>query len=60
MRARLFRIKVGATNDGTTAPTAGARDELVVEEEVAAFLMGQRAAEIIEVIESPDGEAPAE
>jgi hypothetical protein len=61
--ARLFRIRMRpgramltANNDGTDMPSAGSGEEVVVAEEVASFLVRQRAAEIIEVIEpeNPD------
>ena len=49
-----------ATNDGTEAPSASSGEEVVVAEEVAAFLVRQRAAEVIEVIEPGDGDSEAE
>jgi hypothetical protein len=67
MAQRFFRIKMrpgrallGATNDGTHAAQAGADDEVVVPEDTAAFLVRNRAAKVIEVVErvedSPDRE----
>ena len=48
-----------ATSDESEAGTsAAAEDELVVSEEVAAFLVRQRAAQIIEVIEPDDSYDP--
>ena len=38
------------TKDGTDAPQAGAGDEVVVPEHTAAFLVRNRAAEVIEVV----------
>jgi len=40
-----------ASNDGTQTPSASSGEEVVVSEEVAAFLVRQRAAHIAEVIE---------
>lgn len=45
-----------STSDGSRAYSASANDEIVVPEVVAAFLVRQRAAEILEVIPPPDGE----
>ena len=57
---RPGRALLGATHDGTDAPQAGADEEVVVSEHTAAFLVRNRAAEVIEVIEqgedSPDKE----
>jgi hypothetical protein len=65
--ARLFRLRMRpgramltATNDGTEAPSASSGDEVIVAEEVAAFLVRQRAAEVIEVIEPGDPDPEAE
>ena len=65
--ARLFRLRMRpgramltATNDGTEAPSASSGDEVIVSEEVAAFLVRQRAAEVIEVIEPGDPDPEAE
>lgn len=49
-----------ATNDGTEAPSASSGEEVIVAEEVAAFLVRQRAAEVIEVIEPGDPDPEAE
>jgi hypothetical protein len=46
-----------AANDGSDTPTAESGEEVVVAEDVAAFLVRQRAATIIHVIE-PDGSQP--
>jgi hypothetical protein len=43
-----------ATDDGTDAPYASSGEEVVVAEEVAAFLVRQRAAVVIEIIEGGD------
>jgi len=52
---RPGRSMISATNDGSDAPSAGAGEEVVVAEEAAAFLIRERAAEIVEVIEpQPD------
>lgn len=59
VRMRPGRAVLTATNDGTEAPSASSGEEVVVAEKVAAFLVRQRAADVIEVIEpaDPDGEA---
>jgi hypothetical protein len=49
-----------ATNDGTDAPSASSGKEVVVAEEVAAFLVRQRAADVIEVIQPHDPDREAE
>jgi hypothetical protein len=55
---RPGRAVVGfSSNQAESAPSASAGNEIVIPEESAAFLIRQRAAEIIEVIEgSSDGE----
>jgi hypothetical protein len=45
-----------SANDGSETPSAEPGGEVVVSEEVAAFLVRQRAAEIIEVIEPDDSD----
>ena len=47
---------LSATSDPRREPpaTAGAEDEVVVSEEAAAFLVRQRAADIVEIIESDE------
>ena len=45
-----------ARNDGGKTPSGSGCEEVVVREGVAAFLVRQRAAEIIEVIERDDPE----
>ena len=64
---RLFKIRLRpgramftATNDGTEAPAASSGEEVIVAEEVAAFLVRQRAAEVIEVIKQGSGDSEAE
>jgi hypothetical protein len=42
-----------ATRGGAGGQAAQAGDELVVSESTAAFLLRQRAAEVIEIIEAP-------
>jgi hypothetical protein len=58
IRMRPGSDMLAATNDGTDAPSASPGEEVVVAEKVAAFLVRQRAAVIIEIIEAddPDGE----
>jgi hypothetical protein len=46
-----------ATDDGTEAPSALSGEEVIVAEEVAAFLVRQRAAEVIEDIEPGNGDS---
>jgi hypothetical protein len=48
---------ISSANDGTDGHSASTGDELVVTEQVAAFLVRQRAAEIAEVLESFEQEA---
>lgn len=64
---RLFKIKMSpgralitASNDGADTPAAAAAEEVVVGEHVAAFLLRQRAAEIIEIIEPSDRDPSVE
>ncbi|HZD87758.1 MAG TPA: hypothetical protein VE088_07110 [Gaiellaceae bacterium] len=64
MASRLFKIRmrpgaalVGLTNDGTDAPQAVGDEEVLVSEQVAAFLVRGRAAEVVEVIEQPEDDA---
>ena len=47
-----------ATSDPRREPPveAGAEEEVVVSEHVAAFLVRQRAADIVEVVESGEGD----
>jgi hypothetical protein len=65
---RLFRLRMrpgramltASSDPERESPTAaGGGEEVVVSEETAAFLVRQRAAEIVEVIESGDGEHPS-
>ena len=49
-----------ATNDGTEAPSASSGDEIIVAEKVAAFLVRQHSAVVIEVIEPGDPDPEAE
>ena len=53
---RPGRALLGMTSDGTAPPRAGSEEEVVVPEHTAAFLVRQRAAEVIEVVE-PSEEA---
>jgi hypothetical protein len=45
---------LAATNEGSEAPSASSGEEVVVAEGVAAFLVRERAAEVIKVIEPAD------
>ena len=65
---RLFRLKLRrgramltATSDPAreTPTSAGAGEEVVVSEQTAVFLVGQRAAEIVEIIETGEGHEQA-
>ncbi len=53
---------VSASSDPEREPptSAGAGDEVIVSEEAAAFLVRQRAAEIVEVIEPSEKDRTAE
>ena len=54
---RPGRALLGMTSDGTEPPRAGSEEEVVVPEHTAGFLVRQRAAEVIEVVEpSEDAE----
>lgn len=66
---RMFRLRMRPGSAMLTAisgperepgTSAVARDEIVVSEEVAAFLIRQRAAHIVEVIESTESDHPAQ
>ncbi len=48
------------TKDGTDAPQAGAGEEVVVSEHTAAFLVRNRAAEVIEVVEQGEDDPEKE
>jgi hypothetical protein len=50
---RSGRALLGMTSDGTDPPRAGSKEEIVVPEHTAAFLVRRRAAEVIEVVEPP-------
>jgi hypothetical protein len=61
MTDRLFKIKMrrgrallGMTNDGSDAPRAGSAGAVVVDEHTAAFLVRNRAATVVEVVETTD------
>jgi len=45
---------ISATNDGSDVPSPHAGQEAIVSEKAAAFLVRERAAEVIEVIEQSD------
>jgi hypothetical protein len=63
LRMRPGRSVLTASADPVLEPgtSAGAGDEVVVSEEVAAFLVRQRAADIVEVIDvTPDPRADAQ
>jgi hypothetical protein len=58
MAERLFKVRMrrghallGMTNDGSKAPRADSEEEVVVSEHMAAFLVRNRAAKVIEVVE---------
>jgi hypothetical protein len=53
---RLGRAMLTSANDGSETPSAEPGGEVVVSEEVAAFLVRQRAAEVFEVIEPDDSD----
>jgi hypothetical protein len=57
---RPGRAFLGATNDGTEPPQAAAGEDAVVTETVAAFLVRQRAAVIVEIIEPSEDVPEAE
>jgi len=57
---RPGRAMLTATDDGTEAPSASSGDEVIVAEEVAAFLVRQRAAIVIDLIEPGDPNPEAE
>jgi hypothetical protein len=58
LRLRPGRAMLTATSDPRREPPveAGAEEEVVVSEHVAAFLVRQRAADIVEVVESGEGD----
>jgi hypothetical protein len=58
LRMRAGRSMLTASSDPEleAATSAAAGDEVVVSEETAAFLVRQRAADIVEVIETPPGD----
>ena len=60
IRMRPGRAMMTATSDGAEAPSASPGDEVVVAEEVAAFLVRQRAADVIEVINPADADDEVE
>jgi hypothetical protein len=55
---RRGRAMLTASSDPEREPStsAGAGDEVLVSEETAAFLVRQRAADIIEIIEAADSD----
>jgi hypothetical protein len=61
---RMFRVRMrpghmmATTRENASMTTAGAGDEIVVTEKVAAFLMKQGAAEVVEVIDRADDASP--
>lgn len=61
MAERLFKVRMrrgrallGMTNDDSTAPRADSEEEVVVSEHAAAFPVRNRAAAVIEVLESSE------
>jgi hypothetical protein len=60
LRMRPGRAVLSVSSDPEREPatSAGAGEEVVVSEETAAFLIRQRAADIVEIIE-PDSDHPA-
>jgi hypothetical protein len=61
LRMRPGRAMVTFTTDPEREPasTAGAAEEVIVSEETAAFLIRQRAADIVEIIEPAESDQPA-
>jgi hypothetical protein len=62
LRIRPGRVVFSSSADPERDPliSAGAGEEVVVSEKTAAFLVRQRSAEIIEVIEKTENDRPAE
>jgi hypothetical protein len=62
LKLRPGRAVLTATSDPRQEPlpAAGAEDEIVVSEQAAAFLVRQRAAVVIEIIESGEGDGDHE
>jgi hypothetical protein len=60
LRMRRGRAMLTASLDPEREPStsAGAGDEVLVSEETAAFLMRQRAANVIEIIEPAESDNP--
>lgn len=63
---RLFRIRMRpgramltAVEEGTDAPSAESGEEVSVTEEVAAFLVRERAADVVEIIRADDDRTEA-
>jgi hypothetical protein len=61
MTSRLFKIRMrpgrslmGATSDRSEAPHASSGEEVVVDEHTAAHLVRNRAAEVVELVESSE------
>jgi hypothetical protein len=66
MAERLFKIRmrpgralIGMTTDGSKPPRADSEEEVVVCEHTAAFLVRNRAAEVIEVVERAEDDPEA-
>ncbi len=60
LRMRPGRAMLTGTPDVAREPptSAGAGDEVLVSESTAAFLVRKRAADVIEIIESPESRSP--
>lgn len=60
LRMRHGRAMLTGSSDPEREPgiSAGAGDEVVVTEETAAFLVRQRAADIVEIIEPAESNQP--
>ncbi len=58
MRPGRAMLTMSPNPDQEPSTSAGAGDEVLVSEETAAFLMRQRAAEIIEIIEPGQRDNP--
>jgi hypothetical protein len=59
MRSERAMITASSEPESEPATSAGTGDEVVVSEQAAAFLIRQRAADIVEVIELAEGDDPA-
>ena len=55
---RPFRAMLTITDEESQCPSASSGEEIVVSEKEAAFLVRQRAADVIEVIERGPADGP--